>query len=69
MSSEVLIRGAIYLAFAAGGYVAGFKRLRKDVNGIGKRQRNFQENATKAILASCPPADRIAIADLLKEKD
>jgi hypothetical protein len=66
--SEASIRFLLALGFTAGGYIVAFKRMRKDVNGIGKRQRDFEENATKAIMASCPPADRIAIGQLLKGK-
>jgi hypothetical protein len=53
--------------FAAGVAFGTFKRVRKDVNGIGKRQRAFEHNAKLAIMAACPPAERAAIAELLKD--
>ena len=67
--NETLIRWAIALVFAAGGYLAAFKRLRKDVNGIGKRGRTFEKNATLAIMASCPEEKRTEVAELLKQED
>ena len=63
------MRLVIAIACAAGGYLTAFKRMRKDVNGIGKRQREFEKNSTLAHLTHCPPELRADIAIILKGKD
>lgn len=67
--TEWLFKGIWFLAgalVAFGAKMAKDRQMRKDLNGIGKRQKKFEENATKAILVACPAADRIAIASILK---
>jgi len=69
--NEPLIRWAVTLFFSiasgVGGYVVRFKQMRQDVNGIGKRTKNFEKNATLAIMACCPEGKRTEIAELLKQ--
>jgi hypothetical protein len=67
--SELSIRFLIGLAASAGAYFGAFKRMRKDVNGIGKRQREFEKNSTLAHMTQCPPELRPDIAVILKGRD
>lgn len=48
------VRAILWLlgvAIAAGGYIEGFRRLKRDVNGVGNRQRKFENNAKNAMIA------------------
>ena len=63
---DYLVVAQLLLSVGAG--IGAFKRLRKDVNGIGKRQRSFEKNSTLAHMAACPEEKRGKIADILKNE-
>lgn len=67
--------GALFGAGVAWGFLkAETNSLRKDLNGLGSKERDFavvatrrQANVVAAVLASCPEDKRIEIAALLKD--
>jgi hypothetical protein len=75
--SELLVGllGALFGAGVAWGLLKGeAQSLRKDLNGLGTKERDFeartnrrQANVVAALLASCPQEKRIEIAHLLKD--
>ena len=60
--------GAIVtIVFAAGGAWALMQRMKKDLNGVGRRVRRMDVNTKLALMAMCPPAERWQLAEFLKE--
>jgi hypothetical protein len=67
--------GALFGAGVAWGLLKGeAQSLRKDLNGLGSKERDFETrtnrhraNVVAALLASCPEEKRIEIAKLLKD--
>jgi hypothetical protein len=54
--------------FGAGGAWAMLRQVRKDLNGVGGRQRRFERNMTLAMLAILQDRrDRELLAQFLKE--
>jgi hypothetical protein len=53
--------------FAVGVGWGTFKRIVKDVNGIGKRTRKMDVNTKLALMAMCRPEERWALAEFLRE--
>jgi hypothetical protein len=71
----VALLGALFGAGVAWGLLkAEARSVRKDLNGLGTRVRDFEARTTRrqanlaaAVLASCPEEKRIEIATLLKD--
>lgn len=58
----------VALIFAAGGFYFGVKQMRKDLNGIGGRQRKMGMNTLLILMVvSDKRADRELIATFMKE--
>lgn len=71
----VALLGALFGAGVVWGLLkAEARSVRKDLNGLGTKERDFearttrrQANVAAALLASCPEDKRIEIAALLKD--
>jgi len=58
----------VALIFSAGGFYFGVKQMRKDLNGIGGRQRKMAMNYLLILMVTSDKReDRELIATLLKE--
>jgi hypothetical protein len=58
----------VALIFSAGGFYFGVRRMRKDLNGVGGRQRKMDRNFVLILMVICNKReDRELIATLMKE--
>jgi hypothetical protein len=75
MEAILALLGMLFGAGVTWGFLkAEAKSVRKDLNGLGTKERDFEARTTKrqanmaaALLASCPEDKRIEIANLLKD--
>ena len=69
--NQIPVQAAIWLIgviFGAGAAWGAVQRTRKDLNGVGGRQRRFEKNVVLALLINAEKReDRMLLAQFLKD--